>query len=610
MSDGRFTQQVDRLIRNRTGEVLVAFLLLTLVFSAGLSNVSTEAGTQQFAEDIPAERALSAVQTEFSPTFEEDTGSTQLIQRSPNVLAKGPMIRMLKAQKRLEDREELRVTATSSAAQLVATSLDPTARTYDEQITALERATPGEIDAAVHTLADRGRIQGLVSEDFNRDDASASATIGVVTHKIPGGGGGAAAGQGGDSPLTGIQQESKRIVASVAPDITVFGSGLISAEFSAVISDSLLVVTPAAAIFIVFFLVVAYRDLVDLLLGAFALVMSVIWTFGFLGLAGIPFNQVMIAIPPLMLAIGIDFGIHAVNRYREERETIEASGTASADSPGEAMSVASRQLLVAFAIVTGTTVIGFLSNLTSSLVPIRDFGVVAAAGILFTFLVFGVFLPAAKLQIDRWREVYPIPTFSTRPLGSEGSVLGEVLLFGIGIARRAPAVFLLFMLLSSAALGGYATGIDTSFSQEDFLPPEESPDYLQQLPEPFAPRDYTVVAQLNFLEENFAATQGGSTTVYWETRMERDTALEEIYRANRDPPESFVREDRRAEARSVLTVIDRLKARDPAFARLVERNDRNDNGVPDRNLDEIYDYMLDSPVRASLPQIYSQLHKL
>jgi predicted RND superfamily exporter protein len=606
MSDGHYIERVDRIIRGRTLQVLAGFLLLTLVFSAGLGTVSTAAGTQQFAEDIPAEQALSEIQAEFTPAFEEDTGSTQLIQRSPNVLARDPMLRMLTAQKRLAEREELRVVSTTSAAQLVATTLDPSAETADQQITAIERATPAEIDAAVRTLADRGAIQGVVSDDFSRKDASASATIGVVSHEVPGGLSSAAAGQGGASPLTDIQQEASRVVGGVAPGITVFGSGLISAEFSAVITDSLLVVTPAAVLFILFFLVVAYRDLVDLLLGTAALGMAIVWTFGFLGLAGIPFNQVMIAVPPLMLAVGIDFGIHSVNRYREEREAIEADGTDSGAAPDEAMSIASRQLLVAFAIVTGTTVIGFLSNLTSNLVPIRDFGIVAAVGILFTFFVFGVFLPAAKLQIDRLRESYPIPTFSTRPLGSEGSVLGSVLMVGIGIGRRAPAVFLLAMLLSSAILGGYATGIDTSFSERDFLPPEETPDYLQQLPEPFRPSEYSVVSQLNFLEDNFAATQGGSTTVYWETRMEQDAALEEIHRANRDPPESFVSEDRRAATSSVLSVLERLKARDPAFAALVARNDRNGNGVPDRNLEEIYDYMLSSPLRAETLRYLSE----
>jgi predicted RND superfamily exporter protein len=589
MADGSLVAWVDALIRERTGQVVLAFLVLTLLFGVGLSNVSTAAGTQQFAEDIPAEQALSEINREFTPAFQTDTGSTQLIQRHPNVLSKGPMLRMLEAQHRLESREELRVASTSSAARLVASTLDPNATTLPDQQAALERATPGEIAAAVRTLADRGAIQGLVSEDFNRRDASASATIGVVTHEVPGGLSSSSAGQGGASPLTDIQQESKRIVGSVAPGITVFGSGLISAEFSAVITDSLLIVTPAAVCLIVLFLVLAYRDLVDLLLGVVSLGIAIVWTFGFLGLAGIPFNQVMIAIPPLLLAVGIDFGIHAVNRYREERQVV--------DDPDEAMSVSARQLVVAFFIVTGTTVIGFLANLVSDLVPIRDFGVVAAVGIVFTFLIFGVFLPAAKLWVDRHREQYPIPTFSTRPLGSEGSALGNVLTVGVAIARRAPRVFLLLMLVSSAILAGYATGVDTSFTQEDFLPPEETPDYLQGLPEPFRPSDYSVVAQLDFLERKFSTTQGGSATVYWETHMERETALEEIHRANQDPPESFVSESREAEAQSILTVVESLRQRDPEFRRLVARNDDDGNGVPDDNLGEVYDYMLHSPVR-------------
>ena len=169
---------------------------------------------------------------------------------------------------------------------------------------------------------------------------------------------------------------------TVGGDIRVFGSGIFSAEFSNVIFDSLIITVPAAVVFIVLFLIYAYRDLLDLLLGAFALFMAIVWTFGFLGIAGIPFSQMMIAVPPLLLAVGIDFGIHAVNRYREDRR--------ETDSVGEAMREATDQLLVAFFIVTGTTVIGFLANLVSDLTPIRDFGVVAAVGIVFTFLIFGI----------------------------------------------------------------------------------------------------------------------------------------------------------------------------------------------------------------------------
>jgi len=120
----------------------------------------------------------------------------------------------------------------------------------------------------------------------------------------------------------------------------------------------------------------------------------------------------------LLLAVGIKFGTHTINRYREKRLT--------EDDPERAMRTATDQLLVAFFIVTATTVLGFSSNLVSGLLSIREFGLVATVGIAFTFLVFGVFLPSLKLYTDALRERYPIPTFSQTPIGSEGSRLGGV----------------------------------------------------------------------------------------------------------------------------------------------------------------------------------------
>jgi predicted RND superfamily exporter protein len=591
--------RVDDLIVERSRLVVAAFLLSTLVFGFGLGNVSTAAGTQQFSEDIPAEEALQRVQDDFGPSFAADEGSTQLIQSNQNVLSKPAMLRMLRTQDRLERRDGLRVTGTSSAAGIVATTLNPEATTTEEQIDAVEGATPREIDDAVRTAADRNpQFTGLLSSDFNRDSASASATIALVTHQIPAGIA-SGSGQGGSSPLTGIQLETKRVVAAEGgSDITVFGNGILSAEFGSVIGDSLIIVVPAAVVFILLFLTISYRDLADLFLGVLALAIAIVWTFGFMGLAGIPFGQILISVPPLLLAVGIDFGIHSVNRYREELVV--------GYDRDRAMGRTTHQLLVAFFIVTGTTVIGFLSNLSSSLPPIRDFGIVAGIGIVFTFLIFGIFLPAAKIELDRLREQYPIPTFSTTPLGAEGSRLGRVLSGGVPVARHAAVPFLLLVLVVSGGVGYYATGVDTTFSNEDFLPPEETPGYLESLPEPFAPGEYTVTATMNFLEENFESSQSDSVTIYVEGPMTRDTALESLHRAGEDPPDSFVRTDGRAESTSIVTVIQDHAERDPEFAALVERNDRNDNGVPDDNLDAVYDSLLDSPARGQALQYLSE----
>ncbi len=95
---------------------------------------------------------------------------------------------MLRSQHRLEQRGTLRVTSTSSAASIVAKQLDPEATTTEQQVYAVEAATPSEIDAAVRRAAEQNpRFKSLLSKDFDREAASASATIGVVTHEVPAG---------------------------------------------------------------------------------------------------------------------------------------------------------------------------------------------------------------------------------------------------------------------------------------------------------------------------------------------------------------------------------------------------------------------------------------
>src|SRR5699024_1675078 len=259
-----------------------------------LGNISTSAGTSQFTQSSPAQDALEDVNEQFSPAFAEANGSTQLIQSGSNVLAKDELLAMLEAQQRLTQRPNLRVVETSSAAAIVAQTLNPNATTLDAQIDTIEGATPTEIESAIRTAAAGSGFTGLVSEDFNRKSVSASATIATVTNDVPGGVS-QSAGTSGTSPLTSIQTRSQSVVDSIDSDIRVFGTGIVADEFTNIITDSLIIVVPAAALLILVFLIVAYRDPIDLLLGVVSLVLAIIWTFGFTGLVGLPFSQLLIA---------------------------------------------------------------------------------------------------------------------------------------------------------------------------------------------------------------------------------------------------------------------------------------------------------------------------
>lgn len=565
--------KVNRAAVSRPNWTVVAFVLLTVVFAAGMPLVSTgDGGTGDFSEDVPAFDAQERINEQFGPTFTGDDQSTQVIQQSQNVLSRSELVRSMKLVEQADRRSNLRVTGAAGPAPLVAQTLDPTARTPTEKRRALERASDREVRQTVEELAANPAFGRTLSSDFNPQEPSASASITVISHSVP---------TSDDDELETIQLEIRSLADRQTGNFRVFGGGIQSAEFGNVIGDSLAIVVPVVIVLILLFLVVAYRDPVDLVLGLVALVMTIIWTFGFIGYAGIPFDQQQIAVPVLLLAVGIDFGIHIVNRYREELE----NGLESRP----AMVAANRQLVVAFFIVTVTTVFGFGANLISDLGPTRRFGLVSAVGIIFTFLIFGVFLPSAKLIVDSWREDVGFPEFGSRPLASEDSAFGRLLAVSVSVTRYAPLLFVVAFLLVGGVAGVYGQEVDRSFDTDDFLPPEELPAYITGLPEPFAPSEYTVTETINLLERKFETTQGDSVTLYVQGPFQKDQSLEALDRRNRNPPDTFVTVDGDADADSILTVIESQRARDPEFAALVARNDRDGDGIPDQNLDRIYD---------------------
>ena len=579
----KFVELLNETALRRPVTVIVLFGLVTALMLGGLPLIVVdEEATDAFTEGLPEQDALDAINDEFGDPFTEDQASTQLIHVGDNVLSKPELLRSLEVLERSERQASIRYDGAVGPAVLIAQTIDPAATTPAEQRRTIERASEREIRETIRALADNPGFRSVLSEDFNPTAASASASITAVSHDVP-----ADDGQGpeeGNELIQDIQVSMSTIADDAGGDIRVFGSGIISEEFGNIITDSLIIVIPVVLLLILAFLAIAYRDPIDLLLGLTALIMTLVWTFGTVGYTGIPFDQNMIAVPVLLLAVGIDFGIHIINRYREER--IKGIDTVSA------MTEANRQLIVAFFIVTVTTVFGFGANVISDLGPISNFGLVAAIGITYTFFIFGVFLPALKISTDRVRSRLSIPAFGTAPISSENSRFGRLLSVGATATRVAPAAFVVLALLIGGGAAAYGQDVDRSFDTDDFLPPEEIPTYITELPEPFAPGEYTVTENLNLLEERFDASQDDTVIMYVVGPFEDDHALESLHRTNEDPPGSFVGTDRRAESESIITVIDDRAERDPEFAALVQRNDRSGSGVPDRNLDRIYDELL------------------
>jgi predicted RND superfamily exporter protein len=148
------------------------------------------------------------------------------------------------------------------------------------------------------------------------------------------------------------------------------------------------------------------------------------------------FNAAMNSIPVLLLAIGVDYGLHVVLRIREELKVADSKDDISRktirDFSLEARKVAIRRgtifTSIALLIAIFTDMVGFLSFRFSALSFLQVFGTVIAIGLFFIYLLSISALPALmtiippkKLAIDKASkiEVGPISKglgeLSTKP---------------------------------------------------------------------------------------------------------------------------------------------------------------------------------------------------
>ncbi|OKY78917.1 MAG: putative exporter of the RND superfamily [Candidatus Methanohalarchaeum thermophilum] len=574
------TDPLNHQIIEHSKKVLLVFFVVTLILAAGLPKIGIDAGTERFFESVPEHDTQQYINNKFGQSFKIDKSTTEIIYSSDNIFSKRSILKLLELQKEVQQDPSLRVDKVTGVASGVARMIDPLATDISDQIQVIKSSTNLEVLKAGQELIEtRSETQRILSKDLNPNQPRASDTMLIISHSI----------EEDSTDLERIQKKIRDITSTMDGEFRVYGSALKNAKFDVAIFESLSLVVPSVTILVFVFLVIAYRDPIDLLLGLLSLILALIWTFGFMGYFGIPFSLVMIAVPVLVLGVGIDFGIHAINRYREER---------TSNKPiTKSMWISNSQLLIAFFIVTVTNIIGFSSNLTADLEPIREFGAVVSIGMFFTFLLFGIFLPTLKFHIDKLRKKYNIPQFSLTPLGGKGSILGKILRFSEKLANSRPLILITIILIITAGAFYSATNVKSEFEDEDFLPYDDLPWQIEIIPDRFAPQEYEITATANYIRDSFETTQSEIVTIYVEGNLKKDHSLESIYRRGQDPPTSFVTKNGRTVSQSIIDIMHEYAQQDPEFAELLDKNDLSGNGVPDRNLKTIYQELLHSTYR-------------
>ena len=475
--------------------------------------------------------------------------------------------------------------------------------TVDEQIEQIESLNESEVDDITETVlsenssrADRSLL--FMPTDYDPGTTKSNATMMIAT--LEGESGSVAPG---NAPASVVDTElaMQELAEEQRDELSyqIFGDGIITEEIDASMQESLLIVAPFAFLFVLFVLAIAYRDPLDITLGLLGIILVLVWTLGFMGWADIAFNQIFIAVPVLLIGLSIDYAIHVFMRHREERS--DSDGDLG---PRSAMRIALGGVGIALVYVTATTVIGFLSNLASPLTPIQEFGVVSAVGILAAFLVFGALMPALKIELDEWLESRGIPR-NKRAFGTGGGQVSHVLSIGKTAARKAPFIVLLVaILLSTGGVYG-ATQVDTSFQTEDFLA-DEPPEWTDDLPDALAPTNYTAAGSMDYLNDHFVR-QDSEVEILVEDDITDPETLERIADAEDESSDQEVTAELSsgdAALTTPLTVMEYVAADNESFNETFTGADTTGDGIPDENIEEVYDHLYEVDPDQAEPVIY------
>ena len=195
---------------------------------------------------------------------------------------------------------------------------------------------------------------------------------------------------------------------------------------------------PLMMLVIIVVMFIMFRQVWMMLLPLLVIILSAIWTYGFLVLLGYEINVISTIIGPLLLAVGVADSMHIIADYLQkaaagDSDQVECIGRSFTD------------LVTPCFMTSLTTVIGLLSLLATDLPPLREFGVVAAGGVFFTFIISIALLPILLSAI-------PFPKRSCRERMREGLVARLLLWLGRWQRGRAVAVLLIAFVSTIPAI--------------------------------------------------------------------------------------------------------------------------------------------------------------
>lgn len=318
-------------------------------------------------------------------------------------------------------------------------------------------------------------------------------------------------------------------------DAHVLGRAYFQAELAEMQKREVVVSTVFGAILVGFILILLFRRPIPVLIAFGSIGLGLALFFGLLVLLGRELNAIAAFYPVLMLIVGTSDVVHIMTKYLDELK--------KGKSNDEAISITIKQIGLATLLTSVTTAVGFLSLLTSRLLPIQDFGINSAMGVVLAFVCVILFT-CSLLSL--------IPKEKLLKKESKGHLWDKYLLRvnNFTITGRKKIIWSTFIFLIVSGIG--ISKISTNYTVESNLPKNSKITndfkYFEREFAGFRPLEFAVTLNNGHKADEYQVVKSVSM-IEQEIRkypqIKAVTSLADIYKSinqmfNRNDPNAYI----------------------------------------------------------------------
>ncbi len=193
-----------------------------------------------------------------------------------------------------------------------------------------------------------------------------------------------------------LLREAEKIVeeetAGSGLRIRFYGDPVISDNCKVFMLSDLIRLVPLVSVVVLMTLFFSFKTLDGTLLPLITVIISTIWTCGLMSLFDVTFTLVSSVIPIALIGVGSAYGIHVLAHYYVALDAFK--GEMTKDKHREIIVEGVKDVWLAVFLAGITTIVGFISLITSPLGPLHSFAVFSSLGVAIALALSVIFIPA------------------------------------------------------------------------------------------------------------------------------------------------------------------------------------------------------------------------